>query len=50
MEEEYPEACDMAELEDEQPAAGFGMEDTLAEFEVAQVAKMVEQTAILESI
>ncbi|XBJ12278.1 hypothetical protein VPH35_016830 [Triticum aestivum] len=32
-EEEDPEANDVAELEEEQPAAGFGMKDNLAEFE-----------------
>ena len=32
------------------PAAGFGMEDAMAESAVAQTAKMAEQQAILESI
>ena len=40
----------MAELEEEQPTAGFGMEDSLAEFEVAQAVEIVEQTTILEYI
>ena len=42
---------DVIELEEEpQPVAGFAMEGATAEFEHTQAVKMVEQTAILESI